>query len=66
MGEGKRDHRYFPNFVIVKKTGEFYIIEVKTENERSDKIVKAATGAHNVYSCIKAVRDSKREVRRDH
>ena len=24
MGEGKRDHRYFPDFVIVKKTDEFY------------------------------------------
>ncbi len=41
MGEDKRYHRYFPDFVIVKKTGEFYIIEVKAESERDDKMVDA-------------------------
>lgn len=41
MGEGKRDHRDFPDFVIVKKTGEFYIIEVKAENKRGDKTAEA-------------------------
>ena len=34
MGQDKRYHRYFPDFVLVKKTGEFYIVEVKGENER--------------------------------
>ena len=24
-------HRYFPDFVIVKNTGEFYIVEIKSE-----------------------------------
>ena len=41
MGEDKRYHRYFPDFVIVKKTGEFYIVEVKAEREHGDKTVEA-------------------------
>ena len=41
LGEDKRYHRYFPDFVLVKKSGEFYIIEVKAENERGDKTVEA-------------------------
>ena len=41
MGEDKRYHRYFPDFVIVKKTGEFYIVEVKAERERGDREVEA-------------------------
>ena len=41
LGEDKRYHRYFPDFVIVKKTGEFYIVEVKAERERGDKTVAA-------------------------
>ena len=41
MGEDKRYHRYFPDFVIVKKTGEFYIVEVKAERERGDRAVEA-------------------------
>ncbi len=41
MGEDNRYHRYFPDFVIVKKTGEFYIVEVKSESERGDKTVEA-------------------------
>ena len=41
MGQDKRYHRYFPDFVLVKKTGEFYIVEVKAENERGDKTVEA-------------------------
>lgn len=40
LGEDKRYHRYFPDFVIVKKTGEFYIVEVKAESERGDKTVE--------------------------
>ena len=41
LGEDNRYHRYFPDFVIVKKTGEFYIIEVKSESERGDRTVEA-------------------------
>lgn len=41
LGEDQRYHRYFPDFVLVKKTGEFYIVEVKDEGERSDKTVQA-------------------------
>ena len=41
LGEDQRYHRYFPDFVLVKKTGEFYIIEVKYEKERGDKTVEA-------------------------
>lgn len=41
LGKDKRYHRYFPDFVIVKKTGEFYIIEVKAENERGNAAVEA-------------------------
>ena len=41
MGEDKRYHRYFPDFVIVKKTGEFYIVEVKAERERGDRVVES-------------------------
>ncbi len=41
LGEDKRYHRYFPDFVIVKKTGEFYIVEVKAERDLRDKTVEA-------------------------
>ena len=41
LGEDKRYHRYFPDFVLVKKTGEFYIIEIKAESESGDKTVEA-------------------------
>lgn len=41
LGEDQRYHRYFPDFVIVKKTGEFYIIEIKAKNERGDATVEA-------------------------
>ena len=34
-------HRYFPDFVIVKKTGEFYIVEIKSDKERDDPVVVA-------------------------
>ena len=38
-GNDNRYHSYFPDFILVKKTGEFYIIEVKAERDREDKIV---------------------------
>ena len=40
-------HRYFPDFVIVKNTGEFYIVEIKSESER---------GAPDVVAKKKAVK----------
>lgn len=41
LGKDQRYHNYFPDFVIVKKTGEFYIIEIKDEDKRGDPVVKA-------------------------
>lgn len=41
LGEDKRYHLYFPDFVVVKKTGEFYIIEVKSQHKQDDKTVEA-------------------------
>ena len=38
-------HRYFPDFVIVKNTGEFFIIEIKSEGERGHPIVEAKAKA---------------------
>lgn len=34
-------HRYFPDFVIVKNTGEFYIVEIKSERDRRNPTVEA-------------------------
>ena len=34
-------HRYFPDFVIVKNTGEFYIVEIKSERDRNNPTVEA-------------------------
>ena len=38
-------HRYFPDFVIVKNTGEFYIVEIKSEQDRGNLIVEAKAKA---------------------
>ena len=40
-GEDGNYHRYFPDFVIVKKTGEFYIVEIKAAGEQNDPTVMA-------------------------
>ena len=40
-GTDNNYHRYFPDFVIVKNTGEFYIVEIKSENERDHPDVVA-------------------------
>ena len=40
-GADNNYHRYFPDFVIVKNTGEFYIVEIKSENERDHPDVVA-------------------------
>ena len=34
-------HRYFPDFVIVKNSGEFYIVEIKSERDRMNPTVEA-------------------------
>ena len=44
-GEDQRYHRYFPDFVIVKKTGEFYIVEVKSKRDEGNANVEAKTKA---------------------
>ena len=43
-------HRYFPDFVIVKNTGEFFIVEIKAERERGNPIVEAKAKA---VECLK-------------
>ncbi len=45
LGEDERYHRYFPDFVILKKTGEFYIVEIKAEKDKGNKIVEAKAKA---------------------
>ena len=39
-GVDGRYYRYFPDFVLVKNSGEFYVIEIKAENEHDDETVK--------------------------
>ena len=46
-GTDNNYHRYFPDFVIVKNTGEFYIVEIKSASER---------GAPDVVAKKKAVK----------
>ena len=38
-------HRYFPDFVIVRNSGEFFIVEIKSESDRSNPIVDAKAKA---------------------
>ena len=45
LGEDERYHRYFPDFVIVKKTGEFYIVEIKAQKDKGNNIVEAKAKA---------------------
>ncbi len=35
-GKDKAWHNYFPDFVIVKKTGEYLIVEIKSRSEAND------------------------------
>lgn len=62
-GDDNNYHRYFPDFVIVKNTGEFYIVEIKSENERRDpdviakkkavkRLAKLQPDAHFEYKVI--------------
>ncbi len=41
QGVDSNYHRYFPDFVIVKNTGEFYIVEIKSERDRMNPTVEA-------------------------
>ena len=38
-------HRYFPDFVIIKNTEEFFIVEIKSEGDRGHPIVEAKAKA---------------------
>lgn len=40
-GVDDKYHRYFPDFILVKKTGEFYVVEIKADNMRGDATVAA-------------------------
>ena len=52
QGEDSRYHHYFPDFVIIKKTGEFYIVEVKAEGEKNNPTVVAKKKAvERVVGC---------------
>ena len=42
-------HHYFPDFVIVKNTGEFYIVEIKSERDRNNPTVEAKRRQSNVW-----------------
>ncbi len=44
-GEDGRYHQYYPDFVIVKKSGEFLIVEIKAEGKQADPEVHAKTKA---------------------
>lgn len=37
-GVDDRYHNYFPDFLIRKKSGKYYIVEIKAENERTDPV----------------------------
>jgi len=45
LGRDGRYHDYFPDFVLVKKTGEYFIVEVKAERDREDATVLAKAKA---------------------
>ena len=44
-GTDGRYHQYYPDFVIVKKSGEFLIVEVKAEGKETDPDVQAKAKA---------------------
>lgn len=45
LGRDGRYHDYFPDFVLVKNTGEYFIVEVKAERDREDATVLAKAKA---------------------
>jgi len=45
LGRDNRYHDYFPDFVLVKKTGEYFIVEIKAERDREDPTVLAKAKA---------------------
>ena len=69
-------HRYFPDFVIVKNTGEFYIVEMKAKGEFGDPTVESKkqaierlgaleSNAHFKYHVIYVNRELMSESGRD-
>jgi hypothetical protein len=53
-GEDGRYHQYYPDFVIVKKNGEFLIVEIKAEGKETDPEVQAKAKAVEKLAKIKA------------
>ena len=45
QGTDKRYHKYFPDFVLIKKDGSCYIVEIKSERDRGASDVKAKAKA---------------------
>ncbi len=60
-GVDGRYHLYFPDFVIVKKTGEFYIVEIKSDRREEDETVKRKRKAVQRLEAIEA-NDFKYEI----
>ena len=44
-GTDNRYHKYFPDFVLLKKDGSCYIIEIKSEKDRGHPSVEAKAKA---------------------
>lgn len=38
-------HSYFPDFILLKNSGEFYVVEIKAAKEKDDPTVKAKAKA---------------------
>lgn len=53
-GVGGKYHKYFPDFLIKKKTGELLIVEIKAESEREAITVKAKEKAMQEVTGINA------------
>ena len=49
-GDDGNYHHYYPDFVIVKNTGEFFIVEIKSVKDRGNPIVEAKAKA---VECLK-------------
>ncbi|MBE8158577.1 MAG: DEAD/DEAH box helicase family protein, partial [Betaproteobacteria bacterium] len=41
LGEDGAYHNYFPDFLLLKKSGEFYVVEIKSAAQKDDKTVAA-------------------------
>ena len=45
LGTDKRYHKYFPDFVLIKKNGNCCIVEIKSERDKANPDVEAKTKA---------------------